>query len=1117
MTTYRKETWIIWRAIAVVLIGILGASTMSVAGEPDGAGWVSKIVSIQGTVRVRRHGQTLWQPVQLNDTFFVGDQIHVEVNSRAGIVLSNDALMRLDQNSFLIFTEIKQKQTFIFKLLEGAANFFSHRPRSLRILTPFVNGVIEGTEFFVQVDSRQTRIELFEGRILAQNDQGMLELAKGYGAVAQAGNAPQRYLLVRPRESVQWAMYYPPVLALEPGMLSADVKSSLALFNDGQFTEALAQLESIRPETRDATFYTCRAAMRLHVGRIAQAQSDIEHALSMNAQNGDALALKAVIAVVQNQAAEAVDLARQAVQHSPRSVSAHIAQSYALQAQFKLSEALGAAQDAVTQAPDSGLAWARLAEMHLSVGDLDKGVNAARKAVELAPRTAHAHTILGFAHLTRIDTRKARESFKEAIGLDSAAPLPRLGLGLAVIRDGALALGRSEIEIAAGLDPGNSLIRSYLGKVYFDEKRNPQDGQQFEIAKVLDPNDPTPWFYDALRKQSLNRPVEALQDLQQSIVLNDNRAVYRSRFLLDQDLAARNANLGRIYSDLGFEELAAHQAYQSLNADPTNQSAHQLLADTYGARPRHEIARVSEQLQAKLLQPLNINPVQPQVGETYTLSNENAIWSRASLNEYNPLFARDRFAAQISGAIGNDDTLSDEISISALKRKFSMNVGQFHYETDGFRQNNDFDQNLYSAFVQAAVTTHFNLQAEYRKKRTKHGDLDIYWDLFDPDTYYRLDSEEDTWRAGVHYQPYAAFDIIGSLIHQKKDTKESGMQEWSGNLYERIDETDEEGIIGEIQFIYHASHVNAVLGGGSYDLDRETVINSVFPIDSDVKHNNGYLYSQISYPENLTLTVGASLDKIDDELRGDNELLSPKIGITWNPILTTTLRLSYFKSLKRPLIADQSIEPTQVAGFNQFFDDWNGTESKNYAVAIEQQFFKQLSGGGTFVRRDLKRPRTFSNIVLYEDWDEDTFGAYLYWVLDKNIALKAEYEYENFKRELNDLSESAPVEMTTHICPLSVVYFHPSGFSGRIKGSYVNQEVKRPSQTEKSENDDFITTDIALGYRLPNRYGMLSAEIKNVFDESFNYVGADVRSPRFDYFPDYIPSRTYVVRLSLTF
>ena len=54
----------------------------------------------------------------------------------------------------------------------------------------------------------------------------------------------------------------------------------------------------------------------------------------------------------------------------------------------------------------------------------------------------------------------------------------------------------------------------------------------------------------------MNRPVEALQSLQRSIELNDNRAVYRSRLRLDEDRATRSASLARIYDDLGFQQRA---------------------------------------------------------------------------------------------------------------------------------------------------------------------------------------------------------------------------------------------------------------------------------------------------------------------------------------------------------------------------------------------------------------------------------------------------------------------------------------------------------------------------------------------------------------------------------
>ena len=173
--------------------------------------------------------------------------------------------------------------------------------------------------------------------------------------------------------------------------------------------------------------------------------------------------------------------------------------------------------------------------------------------------------VLGFAALTRIDIGQAKAAFERAIELDSAEPLARLGLGLGKIRGGHLEAGRRELEIAAALDPNSSLLRSYLGKAYFEERRGPLDADQFQIAKELDPNDPTPYFYDAIRKQTENRPVEALRDLETSIELNDNRAPYRSRLLLDEDRATRGVSLARIYDDLGFDRLGLVEATKSLN------------------------------------------------------------------------------------------------------------------------------------------------------------------------------------------------------------------------------------------------------------------------------------------------------------------------------------------------------------------------------------------------------------------------------------------------------------------------------------------------------------------------------------------------------------------------
>ena len=89
----------------------------------------------------------------------------------------------------------------------------------------------------------------------------------------------------------------------------------------------------------------------------------------------------------------------------------------------------------------------------------------------------------------------------------------------------------------------------------------------------------------------------------------------------------------------------------------------------------------------------------------------------------------------------------------------------------------------------------------------------------------------------------------------------------------------------------------------------------------------------------------------------DKTQFNPKFGITWNPVPDTTLRGAAFRVLKRTLVTNQTLEPTQVAGFNQFYDDSvAATDAWNYGAAIDQKFSRSLYGGAEYVYRDLKIP-----------------------------------------------------------------------------------------------------------------------------------------------------------------
>jgi hypothetical protein len=159
--------------------------------------------------------------------------------------------------------------------------------------------------------------------------------------------------------------------------------------------------------------------------------------------------------------------------------------------------------------------------------------------------------------------------------------------------------------------------------------------------------------------------------------------------------------------------------------------------------PRHDLARVSELLQSQLLQPINLTPVQPNLAESNLLILDGAGPSAPAFSEFNPLFSRNRLALQSSGIVGENSTFGDEVVQSGQWDNASYSLGQFHYETEGFRKNNDLRHDIYNAFIQIALSPHFSWQVEARHTDEEHGDVDYNFNLtnFNPRLRETVDTD----------------------------------------------------------------------------------------------------------------------------------------------------------------------------------------------------------------------------------------------------------------------------------------------------------------------------------------------------------------------------------------
>ncbi|MCG7995171.1 MAG: FecR domain-containing protein [Candidatus Thiodiazotropha taylori] len=1108
ITTTFKHLFIFW---------LLSLSASTALHADDCQPVVARMVSLQGEAEVRRSEADSWSSVSRDSSFCPGDQLRVKDNSRVGLQLNNETFLRLSEQSNIRFAPPADQQTSWLEIIKGIAHFISRITRPAQVNTPYVNASIEGTEFTVEVTDSTTLISVAEGKVRAHNSQGEALLSSGEMAETSQGNAPVVSQMVNPLDAVQWALYYPAIIDFtrQGSSSSESINRSYQAYRQSKHSEAFELLERSASE-KDSDTLNFRAALNLAVGRIEAATRDIQQLLADNPQNATALALKSIVATIQNQQDSALSSAQQAVAASPDSTTALLALSYARQSRFELDKALEAATEATRQAPDNALAWSRLSQLHLMFRQMDEATAAAQKAVAINPQIALSQTTLGFSHLIELDLEDARQAFQQAISLDQASPMPRLGLGLVTIREGDLSEGRQLLETAVHLDPGNALLRSYLGKAYYEEKRNDEAGKQFVLAKQIDPLDPTGWFYDAILKQSENRPVDALTDIQKANQLNDNRAVYRSRLLLDDDQASRNISQATIYTDLGFQRLALKESWKSLSSDPGNASAHQFLSGAYSGVVRHEIPHVSELLQSQLLQPEITAPVSPSAGESgLSIFNDNGP-SLAGINEFNPLFNRKRLSFLVSGLTGSNNSRGSEIAAGAFFNHGMVSVGHFRENSDGFRDNNDSEQTITNLFGQFRITPELSIQGEIKQKESEFGDLLLRFDPEDYNDSLRRNIDSDSYRVGLNYSPDIEQTFLVSASSQELEDSDTRTGSQTS--------LDSDGQQYEAQYIFSTDAFDLTTGVGYLNSDQTiTTSISFFGLsiteqeELTVRQRHAHIY--LNYPWQMgSFLIGLDYMDIDDGASIDKNEVNPKIGAIFDVSETTNIRIAAFKVLSSEIINNQTLSPTTIIGFNQYYDDYLGAESTRYALALDHSITDDFHTGVELTSRKIENE--FDNPFLNDETHrEKDHLIYAYYSFSPNIGLSGEYSYIKFERDFteNIIETARPASLETQTATFGVTYAHSSGVYSKVTGNYIDQEIENilPVGTS-NEDDQFWITDLILGFRLPKRMGKIEVLTKNVFDKEFKYqsiypgTGTPQASP-------FYPERSFQINAQLWF
>ncbi len=1159
--------------------------------EPALADQAGKIIGLQGRSEVKKEDTAPWLPAVNLQPLDNGNSIRTLAQSRAVILLADETQLKLNGNTTLQLKSIRQTSSLMGRIVQASASRPDQslldlaggeawlrsklRPANVRVNTPAVTAAIRGTEFDLSVASDgETVLTMLEGQVDFRNEQGAVLVGPGEQARARIGQAPTKSVLLRPRDAVQWVLYYPgtispadyPFLNQSPSELEATLSKATARRNaapsdvenlvlmaaaqhdlgmrkeaeatlqaalaaspqhgpaltdlawmyleNNRAADAIRILGTVSPQTdrvavglalayysqgEEQRFFdlirqvdpsksslaaTQRAFAELLYGDARQARELLEAVPASDPNYSLAQGLLSNVQLAQNDKDQALVSAERAVRNGPRSPSAYLNLSLVQQSFFQIPQALQSARRALELDPDYLAAQAQVAKLLFGSGETSQAEQIVRQGLARNASEAAFNSLLGFILLAQAKTEESKAYFEKSIAQDSTRGEPHLGLGIALMRQGKSEEATQAILIATTLEPEISIYQSYLGKAFYDGRRFEMALDALNTASILDNKDPTPYLYSGIFYNDLSRPGAAVRAFTRSIELNDNRAVYRSRFLLDEDLATRNVNLAIAYNRLNLSEWGNYEALRSQAADPANSSTHIFLGQTFLNLRGRTQAATSEQLLARLLLPVNTN-------------------SFNSFNDYTTLFEEPRSFWTVEGQVGSFKSRSATAIASGGTTRFAYGIIGTYSQTQGFRPQND-DSLTYDGIAQfkLALTPHSDFLFLYNASGSNQGDTAPALISFDNNAHRRLSTRRNLAEFGYHLQIRPGSDLLVYFSGEKFESVSDDpyfnanypIPEFRYGLRssQRSPDLDFQAThlykAGPLQLRYGTD----IFEGRTRDRRTEPCCVPEFYTPSlgeavdrrPVRFKNAYLQGDYHLLKRLVLTGAIHYDwSSDNNFNKAVELprvpfsaWSPQAGFSYTPFESTTLRFAFIRSLQTHF--RDRLAPTNIQGFVIGQNDPTLSRNTSYNFGWDQKIGRSAFFRGSAYYRDRDTP------ILVEG-DEGVVpstslnhfhGADLVWnqLLGETWSLVPTYsvihsEDENGVRHEHDAS-------------VGLFFISPT----RINLSAVENYVRQTGYLGLTAvHGNFGTTDISAAYELPRRRGVLSFQVRNLFNHNF--------------------------------
>lgn len=317
--------------------------------------------------------------------------------------------------------------------------------------------------------------------------------------------------------------------------------------------------------------------------------------------------------------------------------------------------------------------------------------------------------------------------------------------------------------------------------------------------------------------------------------------------------------------------------------------------------------------------------------------------------------------------------------------------------------------------------------------------------------------------------------------------------------------------------------LRVVAGGGGASADSDEV-SSIGTVERQTRSGDAYVIgtivdSKIDFTGRFGYTrVEMDLeDSLGGTLKRDRYGITPALGAIWRPSQDIRLRAAGGRTIKRPFVANQTLKPTQVAGFNEQFDDFDGTRADWLGLGFDVRANASVRFGAEALLRWLARPKVDTEDEDSTEHDHRALG-YLYWTPTDRLALTAEVIGEIYKSNPED--DLPELRVSTVSLPLGVTYTSPLGWFAGAEAAFVTHDVDRLGRTSEivlEQEDQGVLIDVIAGYRFPKRAGIFSFQVSNLLDTRLSFQDESLRTMREQINPRFVPSRTFLATLTFNF